>query len=744
MKIKLLFISLLLPAVTAFAQMNAPFGFGGQQISQENMHYSEKFSDINYADDGLAQHTMDIYLPEKKQEKYPVVVHIYGSAWFSNNSKNMADLGTICAALLKAGYAVVCPNHRASTEAHYPAQIHDIKAVVRYLRGNAKRFKLDTSFIATSGFSSGGHLSALMGATSGTKKTKVGKVDIDLEGSVGAYTNSSSTIDCVVDWSGPIDLRRMDCAGAREMQMSPEEVLLGCKLLPENDDIYRSLSPITYLDKKDPPVIIFHGKEDTVVPFCQGHEYYNSLLDNGIQVSFNQQDDGGHGFKMYTEENLKKMTDFLDKVRMQKAENDLSRQNPIVQTWFTTDPAPMADGDRLYVYTGHDEEKADFFWMQEWRVYSTSDMVNWQDHGSPLALESFKWADDRAWAPQCIKRNGKYYFYVPAHCKDSGTMAIGVAVGKSPVGPFVDPIGKPLADGSWDYIDPTVFIDDDGQAWLYWGNPKLYYARLNDDMISFKDGVHQMDMSTLPGYTEGPWIQKRDGKYYMMYACGGIPERISYALGDSPVGPWHYQGDVMPLTDTGSFTNHAGLVDFKGHSYFFYHTGKLPGGGGFGRSVAVEEFKYNADGTIPSIPMTTTGASAIGTLNPYRKVEAETINFSVGIHSQPNGTGNVYLSDIHNGDWLRVRAVDFSGRTPKTIQASVASALRGGRIEVRLDEPEGPLVATIDVTNTGGWEKFKTVSAQLNMAPAGVHDVYFMFKGRKGPELMSFDWWQMK
>ena len=294
-------------------------------------------------------------------------------------------------------------------------------------------------------------------------------------------------------------------------------------------------------------------------------------------------------------------------------------QNPFVQTWFTSDPAPLVHDGTMYVYTGHDEDNADFFWMQEWRVYSTKDMVNWQDHGSPLALETFSWADDRAWAGQTIERDGKFFWYICAHSKLSNGMAIGVAVSDSPTGPFRDALGKPLFEnGSWDHIDPTVMIDDDGQAWLMWGNPQCYYLKLNRDMISYSGELGRLDMTEeafggpimskrekgkqyKDSYVEGPWLTKRNGTYQLLYAAGGVPEHISYSTAPHPTGPWKYAGEIMPLSDTKSFTNHCGVADFKGHSYFFYHTGKLPKGGGFGRSVAVEEFKYNADGSFPTI-----------------------------------------------------------------------------------------------------------------------------------------------
>ena len=465
----------------------------------------------------------------------------------------------------------------------------------------------------------------------------------------------------------------------------------------------------------------------------------------------------------------------------------LQAQNPFVQTWFTSDPAPMVHNGTMYVYTGHDEDGADFFWMQEWRVYSSQDMVNWQDHGSPLALESFSWADDRAWASQTIERNGKFYWYICAHSRLSKGMAIGVAVSDSPTGPFRDAIGKPLFEnGSWDHIDPTVMIDDDGQAWLMWGNPRIYYLKLNKDMISYSGELGMIDMTEegfgapsmdkrekdkkyKDNYTEGPWLRKVDASkykvdpakaYQLLYAAGGVPEHISYSTAPSPTGPWTYAGPIMPLCDTKSFTNHCGVADYKGHSYFFYHTGKLPNGGGFGRSVAVEEFKYNADGSFPTIMPTDEGVQPVGKFDPYRKVEAETMAFSKGIKTEQNDEVGVYVTDIHNGDYIKLQNVAFDNKYPRVFKARVASGLRGGQIEIRLDSVRGRCLGKVNVPGTGGWEKWQTITLDLDystlkdidaptrtlsgIALPETADLYFVFTGRKGPKLFNFDWWEMR
>ena len=453
---------------------------------------------------------------------------------------------------------------------------------------------------------------------------------------------------------------------------------------------------------------------------------------------------------------------WLPLILMALALTSVKAQNPFVQTWFTSDPAPMVHDGKMYVYTGHDEDGADFFWMQEWRIYSTEDMVNWTDHGSPLALESFSWADDRAWASQCIERDGHFFWYICAHSKISKGMAIGVAVSDSPTGPFRDALGKPLFEnGSWDHIDPTVFIDDDGQAWLMWGNPRVYYLKLNRDMISYEGEVGMLPMTEeafgspamnerekgknyKDSYVEGPWLTKRNGTYQLLYAAGGVPEHISYSTAPSPTGPWKYAGQVMPLSETGSFTNHCGVADYKGHSYFFYHTGKLPGGGGFGRSVAVEEFKYNPDGSIPTILPTDKGVDPVATFNPYRHVEAETMAFSKGVKTEQNAESGVFVSDIHNGDYIKLQAVDFGNRIPRTFTARVASALRGGAIELHIDSVAGKRLVKLDVPGTGGWEQWTTLTADLTAYATGVHDLYLVFTGRKGPKLFNFDWWEMR
>ena len=428
-------------------------------------------------------------------------------------------------------------------------------------------------------------------------------------------------------------------------------------------------------------------------------------------------------------------------------------QNPIVQTMYTADPAPMVYNDRLYLYTSHDEDNATWFTMDNWKLYSTADMVNWTDHGVVMSYADFDWASGDAWAPQCIERDGKFYFYVPMTARENGRPAIGVAVGDSPYGPFYDPIGKPLVQTDWGDIDPTVFIDDDGQAYLYWGNPKLYYAKLNEDMISIQGDVVAVPMTeasfgkregdagrpTL--YEEGPWLYKRNNLYYLFWPGGPLPEFIGYSTSTSPTGPWTNGGVVMSC-EGGVFTNHPGVIDFKGKTYFFYHNGALPGGGGFNRSVCVEELVFNKDGSVPELKMTEGIKKGIATVNPYVKNEAETMAWSEGFKSSQNKEVGVFLTAQHSGAFVKVRDVDFRQKGAKKLTTRIGTTHNDPvAMEVRLDAADGQLLGTVKVPRTGGDNRWRLMEMDVPQV-TGTHDLYFVVKGKPATNLMYFDYWK--
>ena len=406
--------------------------------------------------------------------------------------------------------------------------------------------------------------------------------------------------------------------------------------------------------------------------------------------------------------------------------------NPFVQTIFTADPAPVVYNGRVYAFLDHDNTGATTYDMTDWRLFSTADMVNWQDHGSPLSLKSFSWAKANAWAPQVIARNDKFYFYVPVQ-SNTGANAIGVAVSDNILGPYKDALGKPLVSNS--EIDPTVFIDDDGQAWLYYGNPDLYYIKLNSDMISYSQAPAKISLPSGAGFQEAPWAYKRNGTYYMIYAGTCCSENIRYMTGPSPTGPFTARGVIMP-TQGKSFTNHEAIIDFQGHSYFFYHNGALPGGSGYQRSACVEEFKYNSDGSIPTIQMTTAGVSQLGSLNPYLRQEAETAAWTNGAKTEVCSEGGMDVTGISSSSYIKVKGVAFGTAGASSLAVRVAGT-GSGSIAVRLGSTSGTLVGTCSVTSSGGSQTWKTVTCPISGAK-GTSDLYFVFSGSG----YSFNYWQ--
>lgn len=295
--------------------------------------------------------------------------------------------------------------------------------------------------------------------------------------------------------------------------------------------------------------------------------------------------------------------------------------NPVITEVLSADPDALVYQDRVYLYTGHDEAKdnKDFYEMHKWLVFSSSDMVNWENHGSPLAVKDFKWAERHAWAGHVVEKDDKFYWYVTVyHDQTKPGFAIGVAVADSPTGPFKDARGSALITNDmttdieidWDDIDPAVFIDDDGQAYIFWGNTKAYYAKLKGNMIELDGPIHTIE--GLPNFTEAVYIHKRGDWYYLSYAMG-FPEKTAYAMSKSIHGPWEYKGVLNELAGN-SNTNHQAIIEYRGRNFFIYHTGATqPDGGSFRRSVAIDELYYNQDGSLQRIIMTSEGVAPVQT-----------------------------------------------------------------------------------------------------------------------------------
>lgn len=421
---------------------------------------------------------------------------------------------------------------------------------------------------------------------------------------------------------------------------------------------------------------------------------------------------------------------------------NVNAQRPIIQTKYTADPAPMVYNDTVFLYTTHDEDDAEGFKMQDWLLYTSTDMVNWTDHGVVASLKSFDWVkrDNGAWAEQVVERNGKFYMYCPIHGN-----GIGVLVSDSPYGPFKDPLGKPLVwqKEHWDDIDPTVFIDEDGQAYMYWGNPNCYYVKLNEDMISYSGDIVKLK-ETPEHYQEGPWFYKRNGHYYLAFASTCCPEGIGYAMSDSPTGPWKTKGYIMRPTER-TRGNHPGIMDYKEKSYVFglnYDLLKLETNTHYERrSVSVAEMHYNEDGTIQEVPYwADTKLEQIGTFNPFRKVEAETMAWGYGLKTAPNADKSLSVVDVNNGEYICVRGVNFGKNKARRFEVS-ALPLEGGNLKIRLDAPDGKIVGNVNIPQGNETSKYELYSCEVN-AVSGIHDLYLSFEGENNKDLFELDYWK--
>lgn len=424
--------------------------------------------------------------------------------------------------------------------------------------------------------------------------------------------------------------------------------------------------------------------------------------------------------------------------------------SPIASQRYLADPAHLIWEDRVYLYASNDDDNRgqDGYQMASFVCVSSSDMKNWTDHGEVFRVPRDANFAQRAWAPAMIEKSGTIYMYFGNNAGSSN-----VATATSPLGPFqgvrklVDGATPGVNAGAW-YFDPAVFIDDDGQAYLYFGgnsNGAGNDARvilLNEDMVSVTGSAMKLTAdggSTMPGFFEASWMHKRGDVYYFSYSSPGGQQNIDYASGPSPTGPFTFKGTVGPNPPGNNNNNHHAIFQFGEKWYEALHNrdvaqenGDPPG---VLRNLAIEELTYADDGDMNRVVYTEDGVEQLHPLNPYERVEAETTNRQSGIETEVCEAGGMNVTDINDGDWIKVRGVDFLGGA-REFSASIASSAGDGTIELRLGDLDGMVIGNCDVPATGGDQTWELTTCDIAGA-VGENDLYLVFSGQ-----FNFDYWQ--
>ena len=413
---------------------------------------------------------------------------------------------------------------------------------------------------------------------------------------------------------------------------------------------------------------------------------------------------------------------------------------------YLADPGSLVYDGRIYLYNSNDDDNTgDGYTMHSIVCVSTSDLKNWTDHGVVFQVPAdASWAHD-SWAPQPITRDGKIWLYF-----GNNANGVGVASSNTPTGEFKDAKGSALVDsatpgapgsGSW-LFDPGALIDDDGQAYLSFGGNGENYARiikLGSDLASVSGSAAALAPT---GFFEASFLFKRKSTYYFAYSSDSSHGlRIDYLMSSSPQSGYVYAGVIAGQPPVNNNNNHASEFVFNGQWYHAYHNRSVSTAAGisttYKRNLAIEVLNFNDDGTIKQVTYTTDGVPQVGTLNPYARVEAETFNAQSGIETEPCSAGGMDLTQIGNGDWVKLRGVDFGTAGAKTFEASVASTAAGGSIELHLDSPTGALIGTCAVPSSGGAQSWLKTTCDVSGA-AGVKDLVLKFAGGS----FNVDYWQ--
>jgi len=431
--------------------------------------------------------------------------------------------------------------------------------------------------------------------------------------------------------------------------------------------------------------------------------------------------------------------------------NYLYADYPIMSHSYLADPGAIWFEGRLYVYCSNDNENPEggsTYDMSSVVCVSSADLKNWTDHGIVFDVPRDASWTGLSWAPSPAYKDGKFYLYF-----GNGGSAIGVAVADNPLGPFVDPVGNSIAHGrtpgvqpfdGW-LFDPMTFVDDDGQAYMYFGGNgenNMRVAKLNDDMVSINGDCKSIKV---PYLFEAAWLHKHNGTYYFSYSTNpSNGMRIDYMTSKDPMSGFTYGGVMSGQPPINNNNNHQAVVKVEDKWYQVYHnrivardnlgTDEMP----YHRNLAIDEFTHNADGSIKKMVNTVDGVKQIHYLDPFIRQEGETFSNQKGINTEVCSAGGMDLAYIDNGDWTMVEGVDFGSAGASSFTASVASPNDGGEIEIRIGSPTGTLAGTLSVPNTGGFQDWKTELITLNSKITGVKNVYFVYSTGG----FNFDHWQ--
>ncbi|TDO26268.1 family 43 glycosylhydrolase [Sediminibacterium goheungense] len=421
-------------------------------------------------------------------------------------------------------------------------------------------------------------------------------------------------------------------------------------------------------------------------------------------------------------------------------------QNPFIRNQFTADPTARVFGDRLYVYPSHDilaqpgKGRVGWFCMEDYHVFSSANLTDWTDHGMIVSQTKVPWANPAGysmWAPDCIERNGKYYFYFPTLPKDTllygRSFGIGVAVADKPTGPFV-PETEPIKGVKG--IDPNVFIDKDGQAYLYWSQGNIYVAKLKENMRELASEVVTIPNLPTKGLKEGPFVFERNGLYYLTFPhVENKTERLEYAIGDNPMGPFKMTGVIMDESATGCWTNHHSIIQYKKQWYLFYHHNDYSPKFDKARSVRLDSLSFNADGTIQKVIPTLRGAGITNAkteiqIDRYSKIGEQAAISFIDTADTFKGWKTKFTEA---GAWVQYNTVDFGSRPVKKLMFKML-AEQDGTLEIRTGSLTGPLLCKVDIKKTNEW---MVVGSGDIKKITGIQNLFVVLKEGKGIEI---DW----